>query len=135
MFKQENGGGDPKKIETIIGPSIKVKGNFNGQGNTVVEGVLEGSLKTDAHVFVGNNAKVKANIDAKTAKIGGAIEGNIKTAKGLEITQTARISGDIYCGDLSVESGAIINGQCIMNKEADKINKNTNGSEDKKAKK
>ena len=122
MFKKENGENltDPKKAETIIGPSIKVKGNFKGQGNTVIEGILEGSLKTDADVYVGDNAQIFANIEAKTARIGGRIKGNIKTEKHLQIVASAKIAGDIYCSSLSVESGAVINGQLIMDQEKNK---------------
>jgi cytoskeletal protein CcmA (bactofilin family) len=67
MFKKNNKSNHFKKIETVIGPNIKVKGNFNGSGNTVVEGFLEGSLKTNGNVFVGDKANIVANIKAKTA--------------------------------------------------------------------
>ena len=42
---------DLKEIETIIGPSVKVKGDFHGSGNIVVEGIVEGSLKSDSTLF------------------------------------------------------------------------------------
>ena len=46
MFNKENKLEKFKDAETIIGASIKVKGNFQGQGNIIIEGSLEGSLKT-----------------------------------------------------------------------------------------
>ena len=46
MFnKPSQGGQDLNKFETIIGPSVKVKGDFNAQGNVIVEGTVDGSLK------------------------------------------------------------------------------------------
>ena len=114
MFNKEHEKGGLKEVETIIGPSVKVKGNFHGQGNIVVEGILEGSLKTGSSLYVGDKAKVTANIDAKEATIGGEVIGNIKVRGHLEIAATAKISGDIEALTLSVARGAILNGKCLM---------------------
>src|SRR6056297_661062 len=105
MFKKNvSKRNQPKKIETVIGPNIKVKGNFNGEGNTVIEGSLEGSLKTNGDVYIGDNAKVLANIKSKTARVGGVVTGDIYASGHLEIVSSARISGNIECKTLSVES-------------------------------
>lgn len=114
MFNKEHEKGGLKEVETIIGPSVKVKGNFHGQGNIVVEGMLEGSLKTGSSLYVGDKAKLTANIEAKEATIGGEVTGNIKVRGHLEITATAKITGDIEVLSLSVARGAILNGKCIM---------------------
>ncbi len=114
MFNKENEKRGLKEVETIIGPSIKVKGNFHGQGNIVVEGILEGSLKTGSSLYVGDKAKVTANIEAKEATIGGEVTGNIKVKGHLEIAATAKITGDIEVSSLSVARGAILNGKCLM---------------------
>ncbi len=115
MFKKNvSKRNQPKKIETVIGPNIKVKGNFNGEGNTVIEGSLEGSLKTNGDVYIGDNAKVLANIKSKTARVGGVVTGDIYASGHLEIVSSARISGNIECKTLSVESGSLLNGQCTM---------------------
>ena len=114
MFKQPEEKANFKEVETIIGPSVKVKGNFTGQGNIIVEGILEGNLKTASNIFVGNKAKISANIEAKEAKIGGEISGNVKIKGYLEIIASAKILGDIECSSISVERGAILNGKCVM---------------------
>ncbi len=112
MFKNEQK--DFKDIETIIGPSVKVKGNFNGSGNIVIEGVLEGGLKTKKNLFIGDKAQVSANIQAKEGRIGGNVNGNIKIEGHLTIVSSAHINGDIECSSLSVERGAVLNGKCNM---------------------
>ena len=115
MFKQE-----PKEnfkdAETIIGPSVTVKGHFNSTGNIVIEGNLNGGVKTAGNVYVGDKASVTANIDSKSARIGGEIKGNIKTEEHLQIVSSAVIFGDIECATLSVDSGAVINGKIVMTK-------------------
>lgn len=103
-----------KKVETIIGPSVKVKGDFNSQGNIVVEGIVEGSLKTKGSLRIGDKAKVTAEIEAGDAKISGHINGNVKIKGYLEIMAAAKISGDVEASILSIERGAILNGKCTM---------------------
>ncbi len=114
MFTQQKKIEGDQNTETVIGPSLKVKGNFKGKGNIIVEGEVDGSLKTDSFILIGNKAKVTANIEAKTAKVGGVITGNLKIYEHLDITASAQIYGDIQCVSLSVEKGAKINGKCIM---------------------
>jgi cytoskeletal protein CcmA (bactofilin family) len=115
MFNKEHQSANGfKDAETIIGPSIKVKGNFHGQGNIVIEGIVEGSVKTISHLLIGNKAKITAQIEAKEAKVGGEVTGNVKVQGFLEITSTARIFGDIEAGEVSIEKGAVVNGKFTM---------------------
>jgi len=123
MFNKENKLEKFKDAETIIGPSIKVKGNFQGKGNVVIEGMVEGSLKTEADLFIGNDAKVIANIESSDATIHGEVHGNIKNKGYLAIGKTAKIFGDIQYVELSIEKGALINGNLIANLESKKPNK------------
>ncbi|MFA6989288.1 MAG: polymer-forming cytoskeletal protein [Candidatus Gastranaerophilaceae bacterium] len=108
---------DNKEAETIIGPTVKVKGNFHGQGNIIIEGYVEGSVKTTNHLIVSAKAKILASVEAKEAKIGGHIDGNIKIDGYLEISSTAIINGDIEASELSIERGAVVNGKCTMGKQ------------------
>lgn len=115
MFKKENNPESFKKdAETIIGESIKVKGNFVGQGNIIVDGILEGSLKTKGSVFVGEKAKIIASIEAQEIVINGEISGNLLIKGCLTAGPNARIFGDIECSQISIDQGAMINGKCQM---------------------
>ncbi len=114
MFNKEINKSNVKKTETIIGKSIKVKGNFHGQGNIIIDGEVEGDIKTDGDLFAGENSVILANIIAKNANISGKIKGNIKVSGYLEVSAKANIKGDISAKELSVAKGAIINGNCEM---------------------
>jgi cytoskeletal protein CcmA (bactofilin family) len=106
-----------KDAETVIGPSVTVKGNLNSNGNIIIEGILEGSVKTAGEVFVGNKAKITANIDAKSSRIGGEVRGDLSIEGSLALSSSAKVFGNIECSSLSVENGAIINGKCTMSKD------------------
>jgi cytoskeletal protein CcmA (bactofilin family) len=116
MFNKENADPKTRGTETIIGQSVKVKGNFHGEGNIVIEGSVEGSVKTKGFLEVGEKASITASVEAKDALIGGNVVGNIKIDGFLEVRSTAKIDGDIETGQLSVEKGAVMNGRCTMGK-------------------
>lgn len=120
MFNKDNKAEKFKDAETIIGASIKVKGNFIGQGNIVIEGHLEGSIKTEADLFVGEKARIVANIEASQATINGEVKGNLKIHDYLAIGSAAKIFGDIVYSEISIEKGAIINGQLLRINGSDK---------------
>lgn len=134
MFNKDGKPEKFKNAETIIGASVKVKGNFQGQGNIIVEGILEGSLKTKANLFVGDKAKVVANIEVNDAIINGEVKGNIKAKKYLAIGPNAQIFGDVQYSEISIEKGANVNGQLLMSggettKELNSKNKTEEASE------
>lgn len=116
MFNKndEKNGEVIKDAETIIGPSVKVNGQFHGEGNILVEGIVEGSLKTNNNLYIGDKARVTASIEASEARVGGEIKGNINIDNYLEIASSAKITGDITCGQISIAKGASINGKILM---------------------
>jgi len=115
MFKEDKSK-QLSNIETIIGPSVKVEGDFVGQGDIIVQGIVLGNLKTKGHLEVGQNARITADIEASSAHIAGEISGSILIKESLELESTARIKGDIVVGLLSVEKGAQLNGKVSMDK-------------------
>ena len=113
---------DPKPtanddIETVIGPSVQVEGDFVAAGDVIVEGTVTGSLKTEKSLRVGPNAKIYANVVAASALIAGEIQGNVKVGESLELTSNAKIFGDIRAKILNVASGATIYGKCQVGEQ------------------
>jgi len=45
MFKEKDSFADGG-VDTIIGPTVNVEGNFAGEGNIIIEGEVKGSIKT-----------------------------------------------------------------------------------------
>ncbi len=114
MFERDEQKGVSREVETIIGPSVKVEGNFVGQGNVVVEGSMQGTLKTQHNLHIGKDAKIKADIQAANLYVAGEIRGNIRVAEKTELSATARIFGNLETKVLSVETGATLHGKCVM---------------------
>ncbi len=115
MFnKNIPGGAGREGVETIIGPSVKIEGNFACQGGIVIEGEVKGMISTAGFLEIGDHASVTADVSAREAKIAGELKGNLKVEGDLELTASAKIIGDIEAGSLSVARGALIKGKCSI---------------------
>lgn len=131
MFSEKDKGVNIKEAETIIGPSVRVQGDFVGQGNLIVEGVIKGSVKTKGDLKVGEQAKINASVSAANAVISGEIKGNVKIRGDLELTAQAKIFGDVETKSICIARGAILNGNCKMVMEDHELTKHSEKSEEK----
>jgi cytoskeletal protein CcmA (bactofilin family) len=120
MFKNEKDPVTPsaQETETVIAPSVRVEGDFVSQGNVRIEGAVSGSISTEKDLFVGEGAKITANVSARNATISGEQHGNLRIAERLELTSTARVYGDIQAKVLTVSPGAAMKGQLVIGSEA-----------------
>jgi len=105
------------EMETIIGPSVKVEGNFKSGGNITVNGAVQGSIKTSRDLKVGKSAKIKAEVAANNLFLNGEIRGNVSIKEKAQLSSSSKILGNIETKTLSVEEGAVINGKCTMLQE------------------
>jgi len=110
MFKNDK---EPfaQEAETVIAPSVRVEGDFVSEGNIRIEGAVAGSVITKQDLFVGRDAEITASVTARNATISGALHGNLKVEDQLELTETARVDGDIEAKVLTVAPGATLLGK------------------------
>ena len=118
MFKENQTTTDSK---TVIGASVNVEGDFKGQGDVIIEGKLKGSLATEHDATIGDQAEVEANINANNAYVAGKVTGNIEAGGRVELSQSAQVNGNITATTISIESGAVFNGQCLTRGSDKKI--------------
>lgn len=102
------------QVETVVGPSVVVEGDFVSEGNILVKGTVSGNVKTGRLLTVEEGAKILANVKAGDAIISGEVQGNVKVDGKLELTASARLLGDISCETLVIEAGALLQGKVSM---------------------
>ncbi len=107
----------PEDAETIIGAGVKVDGTFTAFGNVIVKGQLLGSLKTESDVNIKEGGSVDADIKAKNATVAGEVDGNLEVNQKIQLAKSAKVTGDINCQVLSIEEGAILQGNCNVGGE------------------
>ena len=94
---------------SIISADMKVVGNLESGGDVQIEGSVEGDIKSRT-VTIGEKAQINGSVIADTANILGRINGEIR-ASVVRIAKTANVQGNINYQTLSIEDGAVIDGQ------------------------
>lgn len=108
-------------METIIGPSVQIEGEFASRGNIMIAGVVNGKIATTGNLRIEESAKIQADIKSCGAIIAGEVHGTIHITDHLEILSTAKIHGDIQTGSIAIQQGAYISGNCSMTVAAESV--------------
>lgn len=119
------------EIETIIGNSVNLEGDFSSQGNISINGKVCGKISTGKDMNIEEAADVKADLVAKNIVVAGKVEGNVK-ADRLEIKENGKVLGDVNINAISIAEGACFLGNCSMNGEAGEDSVNGNPPEEEK---
>jgi len=119
MFKNEEKKAVTEMVNSsnVIAKETKIVGEIVAQGNIRIEGTVEGTLRSEKKVVIGDSAKVIGNINAVDIEISGFIEGQVKCSETLYLKKTAVIKGDMFTNKLVVENGAVFNGKCQMTED------------------
>ena len=118
MKKQEE---DLKDLKAYLGSDAVFKGALNFSGVVRIDGKFEGHVKTDDTLIVGETGLLTAEIMAGTVVCKGKINGTIQASERIEIHSKSQVVGNIKAPSLSVEVGALFDGQCDMATDEGKI--------------
>ncbi len=102
------------EASTVIGESIAIHGNVQGDDDLSVRGRVEGTVTVTKALVIEAGAVVKAEIQARTCLISGAVVGNVTAADSVEITKDGRMVGDITARRVILADGASFRGRIEM---------------------
>lgn len=102
--------------EKILDVDASMQGTitFKDPVNLRINGSFEGKLDTRGTLTIGENAKVKANIQGDRIIVAGKVTGDILATQSLSVIAPAIIQGNITSPRLSVTEGAVLEGQIAM---------------------
>lgn len=101
-------------MNTIIGRDSKIEGVLEVEGGLRVDGTVKGKISATDMLSVGDSGVIEAEVNVKTAVIGGKMVGNILAQERIELQAKAVVEGDIRTKNLIVEEGAVFHGSCNM---------------------
>jgi cytoskeletal protein CcmA (bactofilin family) len=96
---------------STIGPGITLKGELQGEGTLVVLGHFEGDITLDGVVHVGPDARLDANVSARSVVIAGVMRGNLSADTRVEILPTGSLTGTVKSAAFSAAEGATVKGE------------------------
>ena len=99
---------------TIVGQTMLIKGNLEGDEDLTVQGRIEGSLSLTKTLIIEPNGIVKADVSVANAVVSGVMVGNLTASDSLEITESGRMVGDIRAPRVIIVEGASVRGKVDM---------------------
>ncbi len=111
---------------TNLTTDVDIKGTIKFDKIMKIEGKFEGELVTnEGELIVGKTGTIKANVKVKNAVIEGRVDGNISASEKVELKQKAQLTGDLQARTLVIEEGVVFVGQCNVNPNGTKPEKQT----------
>lgn len=104
---------DDISISTIIGAGSSFKGNLKVSGAVMIDGDLDGDLQTTGNIIVGETARIRGNISAKSAIVNGIVLGDISAPESIKLNASSAVIGNIATHKLQIANGVVFQGHCI----------------------
>jgi cytoskeletal protein CcmA (bactofilin family) len=108
---------DDFSINTLVGADTFISGDLRISGFIRVDGDIDGNLETTGNIIIGEKARVRGNVTAVSAVIGGIIEGDVVAPESIKLFSTASVLGDVITKRLQVANDCLLQGQCISVKD------------------
>ena len=102
-----------------LGEDLLIQGTVYTEKKIVVSCTLEGSIHGDQEIIVSETGNVNGKIEGNVVVVAGKINGDMLVHERLEVNSTANLHGEVHVpsGQLLIQEGAYIEGQCITSKD------------------
>jgi cytoskeletal protein CcmA (bactofilin family) len=100
----------PSRATTIIGETMRIKGDISSAEELQLDGEIEGRLELRNRLTIGPKGKAKATITATEVIVSGAVQGNVDAAERVILRKGANLVGDVKTAGIIIEDGAYFKG-------------------------
>lgn len=120
MLRRKNPGSS--RIETLIGRSVRVRGDLEFSGGLHLDGCVTGHVQAApgvaAALSVSEHACIDGSIEAPSVSTNGVVRGDIRARGRVVLGPRARVEGDVYYGLIEMAPGAEIRGRLVPHEPA-----------------
>lgn len=106
MARTTRSGDDQSGREAVIGRTTRVRGRVSGDGDLLVEGIVEGDIAVRGDVTLEGGARAASNVDAEAVLVRGELEGDVRARGVVRIESGARVRGDVHGELVAIDEGA-----------------------------
>ena len=124
---------DDISINTIIGKGSSITGNLRINGFVRLDGDINGNLETDGNIIIGDGARIKGDVKAKSVIVGGIVVGNILAQESIKLLSNSAVLGDVISRKVQIEDKATFHGHCISIKDEEQFQKTSDAYLESKA--
>lgn len=99
----------------VIGAGIRINGEISGNENLLIEGQVDGRINLAGNdVTIGKSGRVVADVSAKTIRVAGEVNGDLKAKERVVISGSGNVRGNVVAPRVVLEDGAIFKGSIDM---------------------
>ncbi|MGD9018365.1 MAG: polymer-forming cytoskeletal protein [Desulfobacterales bacterium] len=111
-------------ITTFLGSGARIEGLLDFEGTVRLDGHIDGKITgREGTLIIGESAVIKADISVGRVIAMGEIHGSVQAKERIELFPPGKIHGDVEAPVITIEAGAVLNGQCMMKNESPSLTK------------
>ena len=108
-----------KQLPSLMSEGLEITGQVRSQGSIEINGTFQGDINTK-FLTIGQTATVIGNVMADDILIHGSVFGQVFGFK-VRLSSTAQVEGDITYKEVSIDSGAKLNGNLTRRDPASEL--------------
>lgn len=97
---------------SVLSANLKVVGQIKTPDDLEIHCEIEGPIEAN-NVTIAPQGSVRGYLRANRLVVAGQLTGNFM-GKELDLRETGRINGDVFCESFSMSKNGVLNGRCIM---------------------
>jgi cytoskeletal protein CcmA (bactofilin family) len=90
----------------VLSRGVSIKGSVKFRSELLIDGEVEGKINSTGTLTIGEHAKIRGEIKAKSVQVRGAVEGNIFATERCQLQAGCTLRGDIEAPRLVVDENA-----------------------------
>jgi cytoskeletal protein CcmA (bactofilin family) len=107
--------------ESVIAANLTIEGKIEGSGNVRMAGRFKGDVRIDGNFSIEPGAHLTGQVLAGIVVVGGELQGNIESAKRVDVQEGGIIVGDVKAGSITVAAGSRMRGHVEFGWEDEKV--------------
>lgn len=117
MFGSKSSRDNHLVVDALIGPQVVIRGDVVFSGGLYVEGRILGKVLAEegaeATLTLAEQGHIEGEIRAAVVVLSGRLEGDVHASERIELTPTARVSGNVHYQVVEMSAGAQLTGRLI----------------------
>ncbi len=107
--------------DSVIAANLTIEGKIEGSGNVRMAGRFKGDVRIDGNFTIEPGAHLTGQVLAGIVVVGGELQGNIESAKRVDVQEGGVIVGDVKAGSITVAAGSRMRGHVEFGWEDEKV--------------
>lgn len=117
-------------LNGFVDSGCTIRGELEFSSSFRIDGRIEGKVRSNSELIVGEEGVVEGEIEVARCAIGGEVRGTITATESVILHASARVWAEIRTVSLVMEDGAFLEGK--VNMEGQKSGSLTNGKKPSK---